>query len=182
MLPPGVNFINIFLHSFFEAFLRIANCGLQMVTSTAKCNLRIAQPAQFLYEKAWSNSFSKTSSFFCLSHKKATCKHVDDIDTWQQKMTAVFPNCPFYQKKLNEFFCCKFHSFNWTVELVFALLKLATSYMFVWLNFKAIQFFLNKICQKLCKNQFIYWLSNPNSCLNVFVAKFLKEWKTHKIS
>ncbi len=49
----GVNVINIFMCRFFEAFLRTANCDLQMATSTAKCDLRVAQPAQLLYEKAW---------------------------------------------------------------------------------------------------------------------------------
>jgi hypothetical protein len=38
--------------------------------STAKCNLRMAQPAQFSYEKAWWNSFSKTSKFFVFPAKK----------------------------------------------------------------------------------------------------------------
>ncbi len=51
LLPPGVNFINIFTRSFFKAFLSTANCDLRMATSTPKCALRMAQPAQFLYEK-----------------------------------------------------------------------------------------------------------------------------------
>jgi hypothetical protein len=51
-LTPGINFINIFKRSFFEAFLRTANCNLQMATNTAICDLRMAQQAQFSYEKA----------------------------------------------------------------------------------------------------------------------------------
>ncbi len=47
---PEVDFINIFTRGFFEAFLCTANCHLQMATSTTsttKCNLRMAQLAQF---------------------------------------------------------------------------------------------------------------------------------------
>jgi hypothetical protein len=59
-----------YVRGFFEAFLRTTNCNLRTATSTAKCDLQMAQPAQFLHEKAWWNVFSKTSSFFVFHVKK----------------------------------------------------------------------------------------------------------------
>ncbi len=59
-----------FMCGIFKAFLRTDNCDLQMTTSTAKCNLQMAQPAQFLDEKAWWNSFLKTRSFLSFTWKK----------------------------------------------------------------------------------------------------------------
>jgi len=59
--------------SFFKAFLHTANCDLQilqMTTNTAKCKLRMAQPAKFLYKKACWNLCSETSSFFVFHVKK----------------------------------------------------------------------------------------------------------------
>ncbi len=54
-----------------------------MATSTARCGLRISQPPQLWDEKAWWNSFSKTSSFLSFA-KKAACKHADEIVArWQ---------------------------------------------------------------------------------------------------
>jgi hypothetical protein len=43
--------------AFLRLFLRTAIWDLQMATGTAKCNLRMARPAQFLYKKAWWNLF-----------------------------------------------------------------------------------------------------------------------------
>ncbi len=92
-LPPGVNFINIFMRGFFKAFLHTANCNLWNATSTsstAKCDLRMAQPAQFSYEKVGEIWFQKQSAF-CLSCKKAMRKHVDEINArWQHGSRLCF--------------------------------------------------------------------------------------------
>ncbi len=77
---------------FFKAFLHTANWDLRMATSTAKCNLWMAHPAQFLYEKAWWNLFSKTNSFFVFHMKKPHINMWMKLTPGSASPTILFPH------------------------------------------------------------------------------------------
>jgi hypothetical protein len=79
--PPWGQFHQHFYAQLFQSFFCTANCDLQKATSTAKCNLRMAHPAQFSYKKPGETHFQKQAAF-CLSCEKAAHKHVDEIDAW----------------------------------------------------------------------------------------------------
>jgi hypothetical protein len=51
------------MRGFFEDFMCTANCDLPMVTSTAKSDLRMAQPAQFCTKKHSEICFQKQAAF-----------------------------------------------------------------------------------------------------------------------